>query len=132
MSGREIVDRFVDSWNQRDIDAMLSVLAADLDYRVTMPSNHPQYGQHEGQTKEAFYEYLQRAAEEVEQIAFEVHDVLESDSRVAFVGHEAYRLRSIGRGSAHDFVWVFEISDGKITKFREYFDTFKAGSDYAG
>lgn len=130
MSEREIVNRFVDSWDKRDISTMLSLLADDLDYRVTMPRSHPQYGQHEGNTKEAFYEYLQRAAEDVEQISFEIYDVLESNARVAYVGHEAYRLRSIGKGSEHDFVWVFEIQGEKIIRFREFFDSAKAGDDY--
>jgi uncharacterized protein len=48
------------------------------------------------------------------------------------LGHYAWKIRKTGRAVASDWVHVFTLHNGKVTKFREFNDTAQFAEAYRG
>jgi uncharacterized protein len=62
-------------------------------------------------------------AETLETQQFEPRQFIAQDDTVVVLGHERHRVKSTGRSYEGEWVQVFTLRDGKVVKYREYFDT---------
>jgi ketosteroid isomerase-like protein len=51
---------------------------------------------------------------------------------VVSLGDYAWRVKVTGREYESDFVHVYSVRDGKVTRFQEFMDTAVVGAAYRG
>jgi ketosteroid isomerase-like protein len=63
---------------------------------------------------------------------FSPREFFGAGDRVCVLGHYAWKIRKTGRTVAGDWVHVFTIRNGKVTRFREFNDTAQFAEAYRG
>ena len=63
-------------------------------------------------------------------LLIEPQEFLANLSSVAVVGHTKCRVRMTGKTYETDFVHLLALKDGKVQRFREFFDTFAASEAF--
>ena len=117
MSGGDVVRQAYEAFERADIPAVLEVMADDVQWDV--PELLPQGGSFSG--REDVGRFFQRLGETYDGLSIDIHDLIDGDERVAGVGVASGNLHS-GDRIEYGFVHVFDVSDGKVTRFREYAD----------
>ena len=117
MSGGDVIRQAYDAFGRSDIPGVLELLADDVQWDV--PDLLPQGGSFSG--REDVGRFFQRLGETYDELDIDIHDLIEGDKRVAGVGVGRGRLHD-GKGIEYGFVHVFDLSDEKVTRFREYAD----------
>ena len=108
----EIVREFCEAWSRRDIDEILGYFTNDAVYHnIPMPAV-------EGH--DAIRNVLNMFVPPADSIRFEIHKIA-SDGDVVFT-ERTDRFEMGERKIALPVAGVFEISDGKIAAWRDYFD----------
>ena len=62
-------------------------------------------------------------ASTVEYTTFEPREFIAQGDQVVVIGSERARVKATGRVVDTDWVMVFTIRDGKVVRFRDYYDT---------
>ena len=117
MSGGDVIKQAYEAFARTDIPAVLDTMAADVQWDV--PELLPQGGSFSG--REDVGRFFQRLGETYEELSLDIHDLIDGDERVAGVGVASGTLHG-GDRVEYGFVHVFDVSDGKVTRFREYID----------
>ena len=117
MSGGDVVRQAYEAFERADIPAVLGALSDDVQWDV--PDLLPQGGSFSG--RDDVGRFFQRLGETYEELSLDIHDLIDGDERVAGVGVGSGTLHG-GDRIEYGFVHVFDVSDGKITRFREYAD----------
>jgi limonene-1,2-epoxide hydrolase len=108
----DLIQRFCDAWSRRDVDELLRFFTEDAVYHnipIEPASGH-----------EAIRNMLQLFVSEVQKISFEVRN-LASAGDVVFT-ERVDRFEMGERIVELPVAGVFEIRDGKIASWRDYFD----------
>ncbi len=82
----------------------------------------PWIGHKTGRT--AIAEFIRDIRDLTEPVAFDVEDILASESRAAIVGALRTRIKTTGRITATQFAIVLTITDKTITRFQMLEDSF--------
>ena len=114
MSNNEIVSAFCESWASRNIDTIMEFFAEDAVYH-NIPMDPPNEG------KAQIRQVIETFMSDPDAVEFKVHHQAENDEGVVMnertdyfhIGDHTISLRVMG---------VFELADGKITGWRDYFD----------
>jgi limonene-1,2-epoxide hydrolase len=114
MNNSEIVSAFCETWASRDIDAIMAFFSEDAVYH-NIPMDPPNVGL--AQIREVIEMFMTDPSE----VKFEVHHQAENHEGVVLnertdtfrLGDHTLALRVMG---------VFELADGKISAWRDYFD----------
>jgi limonene-1,2-epoxide hydrolase len=114
MSNYETISSFCDTWASRDIDALMAFFADDAVYH-NIPMDPANVG------KEQIRAVIEMFMKDPDAVTFEVHHQAESPDGVVLnertdtfhIGDHQIQLRVMG---------TFELVDGKITAWRDYFD----------
>ena len=117
MSGGDVVRQAYEAFEQQDIPGLLGALADDV--RWDVPELLPQGGSFNG--RDDVGTFFQRLGETYDDLSIDIHDLIDGDERVAGVGVAKGKLHD-GNDVEYGFVHVFDVSDGKVTRFREYAD----------
>jgi limonene-1,2-epoxide hydrolase len=112
MDAGAVVDRFMACFDAKDLDGALELVADDVYY-----DNVP-VGDMRG--KEAMREFLAPLVGGDGPVTFEVHRQAVSGDVV--FNERTDRMVVRGKQIALPVAGVFEVSDGKITSWRDYFD----------
>ena len=116
-----IVREVYEAVKRGDLDAAVANVAADADIELMGPSDIPYAGTYRGPSgMKKFLESLMSSAED-----FEIsHDMIHgSDGHVSVFGHERGKSKKTGREFETRVVDIFELRDGKISKFFCAYDT---------
>lgn len=113
----DVIRQAYEGFARGDVQAVLDVLADDVSW--TVPELVPQGGS--ATNKEEVGAFFQRLGELYEGLELDIHDLVDGDDRVAGVGVARGNLRE-GGSVEYGFVHVFDVSDGTVTRFREYVD----------
>jgi limonene-1,2-epoxide hydrolase len=108
-----IVEKFVNSWNAMDLDAIMSYIAPDCFYH-NIPME-PAVG------TEAILVLLKSFIDMSTQVDFTIHNIAESSEGIVLT-ERTDRFLVGERWVALPVMGTFELSDGKITAWRDYFD----------
>lgn len=105
-----------------DVPALLSLCAPDVVW-VSGGSREdfPTFGQREG--LEGAASFFRDVAEYDDIKSFEPREFVSGAGKVAVIGHYAITARKTGKPFVSDWVHVYTIGDGKITRFQEFTDT---------
>lgn len=125
----QIVKQAYDNFKSGDIEAVLSLVSEDADWRLPKVENMPQTGQRRG--LEQITEFFSLLAETQEFSEFEPREFVAQGDRVVALGHYAWKAKETGRSFESNFVHVFTVRNGKITGFDEYFDTATAAAAFS-
>ena len=114
MSNSDIIHDFCATWAERDLDKLMAFFAEDAVYH-NIPMDPPNVG------KEQIRAIIESFTTAPESIEFAVHHQAENADGVVMnertdtfkIGDTLVALRVMG---------TFELADGKITAWRDYFD----------
>jgi ketosteroid isomerase-like protein len=113
---------------RRDIPAILAVLSPDVEWVEPENPFNPAAGSKRGEA--GFLEWIRIGKETEEVLALDLEQLIAGDDTVAVVGHMRCLAKPTGRTYESDFVHVFSLRDGKISRFQEFFDTYAAGEAF--
>jgi ketosteroid isomerase-like protein len=113
---------------RRDVQAILAVLSPDVEWGEPANPFNPAAGTRYGH--QGFLEWLQIGQRSEEILALEPRQFLADADSVAVVGYTRCRVKPTGRTYETDFVHLVTFLDGKIIRFREFFDTFAAAEAF--
>jgi len=112
----------------RDIPRMLDALSPNVEWGEPSNPHNPAAGTRHGHA--GFLEWVRLGNESEEVLALEPQDFLANPSSVAVVGHTRCRVRATGKEYETDFVHLVSLKDGKVERFREFFDTYAAAEAF--
>jgi len=124
----EIVKQAYNNFKNGDIQAVLSLISEDVDWRLPAVENMPQSGQRRGINQVT--EFFSLLADTQESKEFEPREFIAQGDRVVALGHYVWQAKSTGREFESNFVHVFTVRDGKVIGFDEYFDTATAAAAF--
>ena len=114
MSNSEIVTRFMRAWEAKDTDRIMSFFAPDAVYHnMPMPAM---------KGVEEIRKFIAPFAGSADDVAFEVLNQAETAGGTVLNERvDRFTLRN-GQKIAAEVMGVFELKDGKIVAWRDYFD----------
>ena len=119
----EIIQKIYDGFRSKDLPTILELQAEDTEWSVAGPADKipwasPRHG-HEGVT-----DFLKVLGGLLVAEVFEIKDYLESGDKVVALGYQKGYVRPMSVPYEFDFVHLWELRQGKVTKFRVYYDSF--------
>jgi hypothetical protein len=128
-SNRELVQSFYATFQAGDIDAVLALLSPQFELVYSGPSVIPSAGTWNGHA--GFRRWAEAALQghlPPESLNFEEF-VVQGD-KVVVPGHVSLRIKATGKTCETDFLHLFTVRDGKLTSWRDFFDTFALAQAY--
>lgn len=117
-----LVQDAYDAFKKGDIEGLLQMLADDVEWITPGPSDiMPAAGHRKGREGVADFFSSMNAQEDVE--LFEPKEFIAQGDQVVAISSYRGVVKSTGRTAETDLVHVFDIKDGKVQRFREFFDT---------
>jgi ketosteroid isomerase-like protein len=124
----EIVKRLYAAFDSDDsdssgngLDAILGLLAEDVDWEFQGPEAIPYAGSYHG--REAVARFFAMIPEYVEALEFNVRQYLADGDVVIALGDEKMRVKSTGKTFEMEWADIYTFKKGRIVRFREYTDT---------
>lgn len=133
MSAQEninIVKQTYENFLRGDIESLLKLYAEDVQWDVYGPASLPTAGSWHGRAELA--QFFAKVNEMLEAKSFEPQEFIAQDDQVAVLGHYNWTAKPTGRTFSSNWVHVVTLSNGKITRFREYTDTAAGAAAFAG
>jgi uncharacterized protein len=124
----QVVKDAYDAFARGDVDAVLDALAEDVEWEVPGPPEIPYAGLFRGKNGVADFFRILADADDV--LFFEAETFLTNGDRIAVFGHYTARVKATGREGHAEWAHSFVMRNGKVSKFREYFDTAKFAQAY--
>lgn len=124
----KIVQQIYSAFARRDINTIVGLLSADVEWGEPENPFNPAGGTRYGHN--GFIEWLNigRQAEDI--LVLEPRKMLTDNDSVAVVGYIKCLAIPTGKTYESDFVHLVTIKAGKVTKFQEFFDTYIAGEAF--
>jgi ketosteroid isomerase-like protein len=114
-----------------DMEAVLGICSEDTEWLACGPADRlPYAGRHRGREQVARYFAILDDKEESNHLV--PQEFIVAGDKVIVFGNYSARVNANGRRFETDFVHVFTLRDGKITNFRDYYDTAAAVAAYEG
>jgi ketosteroid isomerase-like protein len=113
---------------RRDIPAILTMLSPDVEWGEPDNPFNPAGGTRHGHA--GFLEWLNIGRQSEDILVLEPRKFLSDSDSVAVVGYTKCLAKPTGRSYETNFVHLFTFKDGKIIRFEEYFDTYRAGEAF--
>ena len=116
------------AFERGDIDGVLNALAEDVEWEVPGPAEIPYAGLF--RAKSGVADFFRILSDSDDVLFFEAEMFFTQGDRVAVFGHYTARVKGTGNEAHADWVHSFVVRNGKIAKFREYYDTAKFAEAY--
>lgn len=110
------------AFGRGDVSGLLRMMAHDVAWEVAgRRGDYPTFGIWSG--REGVLAFFQALAEIEDIQEFQPLSLHPAGETVLVQGRAALTLKTNGRALAYDWLHVFEIRDGKVAAFREFYDT---------
>ncbi len=131
MSNIELVQGLYGAFGRGDLDALVAGLTPDIDWQdYGRASDFPGFQRRQGHDDvRAFFGLL---AEEIDFQEFAPGEFQAAGDKVFVLGHTTLTMKRTGRPVQTDWVHVFTVRDGKVSRFREFADTAQIAEAYRG
>jgi ketosteroid isomerase-like protein len=124
----KIVQECYEKFGAGDIEGLLSRLNDNIDWTTPTVENAGFSGTRKGKTAVAEF-FTQLAAEETFS-RFEPLEFVAQDDKVVVIGELASTVTTTGKAFETEWVHIFHLANGKITSFKEFFDTAKTAKAF--
>jgi ketosteroid isomerase-like protein len=104
-----------------NIDALLGLMAEDVDWQTFGPIEIPTMGLRKGRAEVGWF--FKQVADTWSFDRFEPRQFIAQGDLVVALGYFDGKARTTGRPFASEFAHVFTVRNGKVVRFREYNDT---------
>ena len=111
-----------------NINGLLDLLSDDITWQLPEVENVPFAGRRTGRA--AVREFFALVAGNQDVIEFEPREFVAQGDKVVSLGDYKWRVKTTAREFACDFVHIFTVRNGKVTGFREHFDTGVVAAAY--
>lgn len=122
------VQKLYAAFASQNIDAILGALSPTVEWGEPANPLNPAAGTRHGHA--GFLEWLRIGHESEEVLVLEPKQFLVDADSVAVVGYTQCLARPTGKRYETDFVHLITFKDGKIERFREFFDTYAAAEAF--
>ena len=123
-----IVQELYAAFARRDIAAILGMLSDDVEWCEPANPYNPAGGTRYGH--KGFLDWIEIGRQSEDILVLEPRKMLVDDSSVAVAGFMRCRAIATGKMYESDFVHLVTLDSGKVVKFQEFFDTYKAGEAF--
>ena len=124
MSNLQIVQDAYGKFAVGDIPGLIGLLSNDVHWQVPEIENAKFGGKHHGHAGVGAFFGALVADENI--TVFEPQEFICEGDKVVALGKSASTVHSTGKSYETDWVHIFTVNDGKITKFHEFFDNAAA------
>lgn len=119
------------AFGRGDIPALLGLLAEDVVWEVLGPPGaYPTFGRRTGHDGALAFFQAVDATEAFDD--FTPQRFTADGGAVVVEGRCAITLKANGRQIAYDWLHVWDVADGRVTRFREFYDTALVVAAYGG
>ena len=125
-----IVKQTYECFLRGDIESLLKLYADNVQWEVYGPASVPTTGERNGLAGVA--QFFAQVNDLMEAQSFEPQEFIAQGDQVAVLGHYTWKVKPTGRPFSSNWVHVVTLSNGKITRFREYTDTAAAAEGFTG
>jgi uncharacterized protein len=127
-SNIDLVKQAYDAFAKGDIQRLLGLCAQDIEWELPEVEGIAFSGKRRGQAQVGeFFRLLDQLQETRE---FRPDEFIAQGERVVVCGHGAWTVRATGIEFSEEWVHLFTVTNGKLSKFKEYDDTHKAAQAY--
>jgi ketosteroid isomerase-like protein len=133
MSAQEntsIVKQTYEAFKSGDIEGLLKHYSDNIVWEIYGPPTIPTAGTRRGRTELA--QFFAMVNEVMDSKQFDVNEFIAQDDQVAVVGAYTWEVKATGRTVTSNFTHIVTLSNGKITRFREYTDTAAFVAAFSG
>jgi len=124
-----VVQAAYGAFGRGDIASVLDLVTDDVVWTNPGPPDiFPDAGRRQGRAEVAQFFSILGETQDFER--FEPTEFIAQGDRVVAIIQYRGRIKSTGRTSEAELVHLFQIRDGKIARFDEYFDTATAAAAY--
>ena len=124
MTNTEIVKKGYECFGRGDIEGLLALYSEDISWETPKVDNAAYSGARKG--KDAVAEFFELLSGSNTFTKFESTEFIAEADKVVVLGNFEATVRDTGKSFATDWVHVMTVEGGKVTGFREYFDTAAA------
>jgi ketosteroid isomerase-like protein len=121
----DVVKAAYSAFAQGDIPGILELIPDVVDWRVVGPPSLPYATTCRTRAEvQRFFEDL-RAAEEVTQ--FEPREFIDAGDKIVVIGFVAVVMKATGKAFESEWVHIFTVEGGRVSRWLEFFDTAAHG-----
>lgn len=118
----QLTQQIFTAFQEGDVPFLLNILAEDVEWYVAGSQEHiPLAGTYHG--REQVAQVFQTVGKFLELQQFQPQEFVAQGDRVVVFGHALGCIQSTNHTVEYDWVHLFTLYDGKVTKFSEYLDT---------
>jgi uncharacterized protein len=116
-----IIRQAYDAFGRGDILTILTLVADDVDWEFVGPADLLYAGRR--RNKKGVADFFEAIPQADDIHAFEPREFIEAGEHVTVLGWESSTARDTGKKFESEWVHVFTVKDGKITRWRGFFNT---------
>ena len=116
-----IVQKVYEAFGRGDVPALLEMVADDVDWEFVGSPGLPYAGRRRGKKQVADFFAAIPVADRIQ--AFEPREFIEADGHVTVLGWEKSTAIDTGKDFESDWIHLFSLKDGKVTRWRGFFNT---------
>jgi uncharacterized protein len=124
MNNTELVKKIYECFGSGDVEGMLERFSDDISWETPKVDNAAYSGARLG--KEAVGEFFGMLAESETFTKFEPTEFIAEGDKVVVLGRSEANVTATGKTFSTEWVHVMNVGDGKVTAFKEFFDTAAA------
>ena len=110
-----VIERLQDANLRRDKDAVLALVTPDVEYQFHVGSKVLQGAERVGR-------FLDRYWEITADLEWRIDRWAQNGDKLLVEGYEEYTDTRTGARVAHPYMGIFEFRDGRIARWRDYFE----------
>lgn len=119
----ETVQRAYKAFAEGDIPALLKFATDDVEWNFPPTYAGIPWAQRPWRGRDGVQQAFTMLTESLEFQVFQPDEFIVSRDSVVVLGHERCRVRATGRVVEANWVQIFTLRDGMVSRFREYSDT---------
>ena len=121
MDATAVVQQVYEAFGRQDVPAILNLVAEEVDWEFVGPASLAYAGKRRNRKEVADFFAAVPRADEVH--AFEPREFIAAGEHVTVLGWESSTALDTGTKFQTEWVHVFTVKKGKVTRWRGFFDT---------
>jgi ketosteroid isomerase-like protein len=116
-----LVQRGYEAFGRGDLDGLLSLLDANVEWKTPGASDLPTAGTRRGHAQ--VREFFGTLSELFDFELFEPRTFIADGDRVVVLGLDRIKVKGTGKTLSEEWCHIFTLRNGKVVAFQEFFDT---------